>query len=238
MSQDALGLLKHLKTARARWPFPDALLHMAVPRMKIMDSTCFPPSNACIISSTTFNQWKCDMISDHRFLCMDSLLFSDFISICFLGHGAYNFQSSLIRRVFLPTLLSHSLSFDYTSLLREWHVWTIPLFLHRNIAPYHPWLFSGIMVWFLIVGCVGLPVHAFQTPRVFLLNVWRLPFCSLIPLNPSHYSTIYTDPLKSHEHMKINPIRLCFPHLWKFQGMHDCVLYLIHVQPTWLLIWD
>ena len=23
MSQDALGLLKHLKTARARWPFPD-----------------------------------------------------------------------------------------------------------------------------------------------------------------------------------------------------------------------
>jgi len=24
MSQDALGLLKHLKTARARWPFPDA----------------------------------------------------------------------------------------------------------------------------------------------------------------------------------------------------------------------
>jgi len=24
MSQDSLGLLKHLKTARARWPFPDA----------------------------------------------------------------------------------------------------------------------------------------------------------------------------------------------------------------------
>ena len=24
MSQDALGQLKHLKTARARWPFPDA----------------------------------------------------------------------------------------------------------------------------------------------------------------------------------------------------------------------
>ena len=23
MSQDALGQLKHLKTARARWPFPD-----------------------------------------------------------------------------------------------------------------------------------------------------------------------------------------------------------------------
>jgi len=25
MSQDALGQLKHLKTARARWPFPDVL---------------------------------------------------------------------------------------------------------------------------------------------------------------------------------------------------------------------
>jgi len=25
MSQDALGLLKHLKTARARWPFPDGI---------------------------------------------------------------------------------------------------------------------------------------------------------------------------------------------------------------------
>ena len=24
MSQDALGQLKHLKTAKARWPFPDA----------------------------------------------------------------------------------------------------------------------------------------------------------------------------------------------------------------------
>jgi len=27
MSQDALGQLKHLKTARARWPFPDDGLH-------------------------------------------------------------------------------------------------------------------------------------------------------------------------------------------------------------------
>jgi len=26
MSQDALGQLKHLKTARARWPFPDDVL--------------------------------------------------------------------------------------------------------------------------------------------------------------------------------------------------------------------
>jgi len=25
MSQDALGQLKHLKTARARWPFPDVV---------------------------------------------------------------------------------------------------------------------------------------------------------------------------------------------------------------------
>jgi len=25
MTQDALGQLKHLKTARARWPFPDVL---------------------------------------------------------------------------------------------------------------------------------------------------------------------------------------------------------------------
>jgi len=25
MSQDALGQLKHLKTASARWPFPDAV---------------------------------------------------------------------------------------------------------------------------------------------------------------------------------------------------------------------
>jgi len=25
MSQDAIGLLKHLKTARARWPFPDVV---------------------------------------------------------------------------------------------------------------------------------------------------------------------------------------------------------------------
>jgi len=25
MSQDALGQLKHLKTARARWPFPDVI---------------------------------------------------------------------------------------------------------------------------------------------------------------------------------------------------------------------
>jgi len=26
MSQDALGQLKHLKMARARWPFPDGLV--------------------------------------------------------------------------------------------------------------------------------------------------------------------------------------------------------------------
>ena len=26
MSQDALGQLKHLKTARARWPFPDVVI--------------------------------------------------------------------------------------------------------------------------------------------------------------------------------------------------------------------
>jgi len=30
MSQDALGLLKHLKTARARWPFPDAPLGLSL----------------------------------------------------------------------------------------------------------------------------------------------------------------------------------------------------------------
>ena len=30
MSQDALGLLKHLKTARARWPFPDGLVSVSV----------------------------------------------------------------------------------------------------------------------------------------------------------------------------------------------------------------
>jgi len=28
MSQDALGQLKHLKTARARWPFPDAVWYL------------------------------------------------------------------------------------------------------------------------------------------------------------------------------------------------------------------
>jgi len=30
MSQNALGQLKHLKTARARWPFPDAVSVVAV----------------------------------------------------------------------------------------------------------------------------------------------------------------------------------------------------------------
>ena len=30
MSQDALGQLKHLKTARARWPFPDAYVMLGV----------------------------------------------------------------------------------------------------------------------------------------------------------------------------------------------------------------
>jgi len=30
MSQDALGQLKHLKTARARWPFPDAWVSLCI----------------------------------------------------------------------------------------------------------------------------------------------------------------------------------------------------------------
>ena len=30
MSQDALGQLKHLKTARARWPFPDAFCNSSL----------------------------------------------------------------------------------------------------------------------------------------------------------------------------------------------------------------
>jgi len=31
MSQDALGQLKHLKTARARWPFSDEPCHLHIP---------------------------------------------------------------------------------------------------------------------------------------------------------------------------------------------------------------
>ena len=30
MSQDALGQLKHLKTARARWPFPDVATKLSI----------------------------------------------------------------------------------------------------------------------------------------------------------------------------------------------------------------
>jgi len=35
MSQDALGQLKHLKTARARWPFPD-VRHMTVDELSAL----------------------------------------------------------------------------------------------------------------------------------------------------------------------------------------------------------
>jgi len=54
MSQDALGQLKHLKTARARWPFPDVSLGQKVYTYFYYSLTGITPNLATEDSMTSY----------------------------------------------------------------------------------------------------------------------------------------------------------------------------------------
>jgi len=66
MSQDALGQLKHLKTARARWPFPDE----STPLQVLNVQTAFVVPEASIHASEGELGRKRQVASG----CLDNLL--------------------------------------------------------------------------------------------------------------------------------------------------------------------
>ena len=81
--------------------------------------------------------------------------------------------------------------------------------------------------------------HGFQAlpPLVFLVCAvvegTELGYHRQLPLHsPTPVIRLFVQPFIQipRKVTKINPIRLCLPHLWMFRGMHDGVLYFIYAR--------
>jgi len=98
MSQDALGQLKHLKTARARWPFPDVVCLRPPPRPppSSPSSSFFSPSSLSSFSPSSLSSFSPSSLSSFSVLFVVIILLIWWLWGSIRGRGVHSFAGGLV----------------------------------------------------------------------------------------------------------------------------------------------